>query len=81
MKYLFPQLRDSLERIYQKQKTAEQNAEQINVGVHQEQKQSITNLLLYLVLRLEDLRFMQDNLHNAGLSSLASAERHILRQV
>jgi pyruvate kinase len=50
-------------------------------GVHPEQKQSITNLIHYLTLRREDLRVIQDDLHDAGLSSLASSESHILRQV
>ena len=81
MKHLLSQLRNSVERIYQSQKTAEQKAEQIIAGVHPGQKQSITNLIHYLALRREDLRTIQDDLHAEGLSSLASSESHILRQV
>jgi len=81
MKRSLSQLHASVERIYQNQKTAEQNAGQIIAHVHPEQKQSITNLIHYLTLRREDLRAMQDNLHDAGLSSLASAESHAMRQV
>lgn len=50
-------------------------------AVHPLQRQSATNLLHYLALRREDLRDFQDELHNAGLSSLASSESHALRQV
>ncbi len=81
MKNSLPQLRAAVERICQYQKTAEQKAESIIARVHSEQKQSITNLIHYLALRREDLRPLQDHLHDAGLSSLASAESHILRQV
>jgi len=81
MKNSLSQLRAAVERIYLNQKTAEQKAESIIARVHSEQKQSITNLIHYLALRREDLRPLQDHLHDAGLSSLASAESHILRQV
>lgn len=49
--------------------------------VHSNQRVSATNLLHYLALRLDDLRELQDDLHNAGLSSLASSESHLLHQV
>lgn len=49
--------------------------------VHSQQKQAIQNLLQYLILRNEDIRNLQDQLHNFGLSSLASAESHIHRQL
>jgi pyruvate kinase len=81
MKHLLAQLRNSVERIYENQKAAEQNARQTIESVHPEQRQSITNLIHYLALRREDLRHIQDDLHNAGLSSLASSESHNLRQV
>ena len=81
MKNSLIELRVAVERIYQNQKTAEQNAEKIISHVHPAQKQSLANLIHYLALRREDLRPLQDELHDAGLSSLASAESHILRQV
>ena len=81
MKHLLSQLRNSVERIYENQKAAEQKGRQTIESVHPEQRQSITNLIHYLALRREDLRLIQDDLHNAGLSSLASSESHILRQV
>lgn len=81
MKHTLAQLRAAVTRIYQYQKNAEQLAEPIIAGVHPDQRESITNLIHYLALRREDLRPLQDDLHDAGLSSLASAESHILRQV
>lgn len=50
-------------------------------NVHPKQFKSAVNLLHYLTLRCEDLRDLQDDLHNAGLSSLASSESHALSQV
>jgi pyruvate kinase len=40
-------------------------------------EQAARNLLQYLLLRNMDIRDLQDELHNYGLSSLASAESHI----
>lgn len=39
------------------------------------------NLLHYLVLRSLDIRKLQDKLHDAGLSSLASSESHVRYQI
>ena len=50
-------------------------------SVHNLQQKSATNLIQYLALRNQDIRILQDNLHHAGLSSLASSESHILKQV
>jgi pyruvate kinase len=50
-------------------------------SLHTSQQNSATNLLHYLALRKEDIRSLQDNLHQAGLSSLANAESHILKQI
>src|SRR5688572_21592031 len=45
------------------------------------QQQAAKNLLHYLTLRNEDIRELQDKLHVAGLSSLASSESHIHSQL
>ena len=45
------------------------------------QKLSAINLIKYLTLRSEDIRILQNNLHEMGLSSLASSEGHIHRQI
>ena len=49
--------------------------------LHKDQTVSAQNLIQYLVLRNEDLRQLQDLLHENGLSSLASSESHIHRQL
>ncbi len=74
-------LRQAVQRIYQNLQTTARRAENIVAGVHPRQQRSAVNLLHYLALRREDLRPLQDELHDAGLSSLASAESHIMRQV
>lgn len=50
-------------------------------ALHEEQVVSAKNLLSYLTLRNQDIRELQDLLHIYGLSSLASSEGHVLRQV
>jgi len=45
------------------------------------QKLSAINLVKYLTLRNVDLKGLQNNLHEMGLSSLASSEGHIHRQL
>lgn len=50
-------------------------------SVHPSHKESAENLIRYLALRSEDIRDTQNDLHVAGLSSLASSESHILRQI
>ena len=50
-------------------------------SLHPDQKHSAANLLHYLYLRTLDIRKLQDKLHILGLSSLASSEGHILRQL
>ncbi len=49
--------------------------------IHPEQYPSAQNMIHYLTLRNEDIRELQDQLHIQGLSSLASSESHIHRQV
>lgn len=50
-------------------------------SLHATQQKSAANLIQYLALRNEDVRSMQDDLHQAGLSSLTNAESHIMKQV
>jgi pyruvate kinase len=50
-------------------------------SLHPEQQDSARNLIHYLALRNEDIRELQDLLHVYGLSSLASSESHIHRQL
>ncbi len=81
MKKSLSDIRKTIEQIASEMTSAEQKAEKTIASVHPHQKPSITNLVHYLTLRRRDLRHLQDDLHDAGLSSLASAESHILRQV
>lgn len=55
--------------------------ENILSPLHSSQRISAVNLMHYLVLRNEDIRSLQDRLHNQGLSSLASSEGHVMRQI
>ncbi len=50
-------------------------------NIHPLQLPAAKNLVHYLVLRNEDIRDLQDNLHIHGLSSLASSESHIHSQL
>lgn len=49
--------------------------------IHPTQLAAAKNLVKYLSLRSEDIRDLQDALHAYGLSSLASSESHIHRQL
>lgn len=49
--------------------------------IHLHQYPAAKNLVHYLALRNEDIRELQDLLHIHGLSSLASSESHIHRQL
>lgn len=74
-------LRQSLEEV---EKNMAGHLKQFQTAIErlpQSQQFSAANLVRYLSLRSADLRPLQDNLHIAGLSSLASSESHILRQV
>lgn len=53
----------------------------IIASLHKDQKEAAKNLVEYLSVRNRDLRILQDALHVHGLSSLASSESHIRRQV
>jgi pyruvate kinase len=48
---------------------------------HDNFKLSIRNLLHYIVLRSEEIRPLQEYLHERGLSSLSSSESHIFSQI
>lgn len=49
--------------------------------VHPANQRNALNLLHYLALRSHDIRDLQDELHAAGLSSMASSENHIRGQL
>ena len=49
--------------------------------VHPQNRRSALNFLKYLQFRKNDVRELQDRLHAQGLSSLATGESHIHRQI
>ena len=81
MSDLISALRTALTQIRESMRAAEQDWRREIERVHPHHRLSASNLLHYLSLRCHDLRDLQDNLHKAGLSSLASSESHALRQV
>ncbi|MBK7428287.1 MAG: pyruvate kinase [Saprospiraceae bacterium] len=75
------QLQVDLQVLEKKISDASSNRIKLISGLHILQQNSAKNLIQYLALRNEDIRLLQDNLHQAGLSSLASSESHILKQI
>lgn len=59
----------------------ENNKQYLIDKAHPQQRHAARNLIHYTRLRSEDIRELQISLHNLGLSSLASSESHILRQI
>src|SRR5438067_2009575 len=74
-------LKTSLELFIEKMASAVKKKSGVINNLPRSQKISAVNLIQYLALRSEDIRSVQDELHRFGLSSLASSESHILRQV
>ncbi|OWY22457.1 pyruvate kinase [Sphingobacteriales bacterium UPWRP_1] len=70
-----------LEKINKAMLNAEQQHKSRVDKVHPSNRKSACNLLHYMALRTLDIRNLQDELHAAGLSSLASSESHIRGQV
>jgi len=50
-------------------------------GVHATFRKSAANLIHYLAFRSFEVRFIQDKLHDVGLSSLSSGELHLFDQI
>lgn len=70
-----------LSHIDAQMEAAEQQCQFYLQRVHPSNQRNAANLIDYLVLRSMDLRLLQDALHAAGLSSLASSESHIRGQL
>lgn len=81
MKSSLAQIKASLNELEIRMREAEKNHQETILACHKNQKISASNLIHYLTLRNEDIRELQDKLHVEGLSSLASAEGHILSQI
>ncbi|MBU6341137.1 MAG: pyruvate kinase [Bacteroidetes bacterium] len=74
-------LKSNLLHLEQKMRKAVTDRAAMLAKLDPNQRMSAENLLHYLTLRNEDIRDLQDGLHSQGLSSLASSESHILRQI
>lgn len=72
---------NQLDLIEQKMLQEEQNKSDLLDQLDTNHFHSARNFIHYLVLRSTDIRGLQDLLHVNGLSSLASSESHILRQL
>ncbi|MCC6412175.1 MAG: pyruvate kinase [Saprospiraceae bacterium] len=78
---MLQEIQTALEQLQQDMLKAVHLRKKLIDGLHPQQQASAQNLLHYLTLRCEDIRMLQENLHEAGLSSLASSESHTLRQL
>ena len=74
-------IKEQLKRLEERMLKELDSRKEFIQGLHPEQKDSAKNLIHYLTLRNEDIRELQDLLHVYGLSSLASSESHIHRQL
>lgn len=81
MSIRYEDLASELNRIDELMVKSESDFRNLLDNVHSKQYNNAVNLLHYLSLRSIDIRALQDALHAAGLSSLASAESHIRGQV
>lgn len=74
-------LRAKLESLRERVVAAEDQAKQHLSGDRGEALPSLRNLVHYLALRAEDIRDLQLELGNLGLSSLGRAEGHVLASI
>lgn len=81
MKHSHNKIIGKLEKIDQGMLQAEKTFAQWLKQVHPSQQKNALNLLHYLFLRSLDIRDLQDQLHDIGLSSMASSESHIQGQL
>jgi pyruvate kinase len=79
-----PKHPEILQQLVELEQTIRQQADDCSdrlESIHPEHKESARNLIHYLALRQIDIRELQDQLHDLGLSAMASAESHVLRQI
>ena len=75
------EIKQQLEELERKMQDEVRSRDLLFNEIHPKQQQAAKNFLHYLTLRNEDIRELQDKLHIAGLSSLASSESHIHSQL
>lgn len=74
-------VKKELKRLSSMMLEAQEHFQHLLSKVRPSQFKSACNLLHYLALRNNDIRGLQDKLHEYGLSSLASSESHIRSQL
>lgn len=74
-------LRQRLAALDERMAAVESNLQPLLDSLHPSQRRSGVNLLHYLSLRNEAILDLQDDLHEFGLSSLASSESHVRHQL
>ena len=72
---------EQLEKLENTLLEAENNYDQEIKKLHTEQQDNARNFIHYLKFRSMDVRNLQVELHNLGLSSLTSSESHIMCQI
>jgi pyruvate kinase len=77
----FKQIEQQLAELENKMMTATKKRQLLLKHIHPLQQPAAKNMIQYLAFRNEDVRELQDALHIHGLSSLASSESHIHRQL
>jgi pyruvate kinase len=75
------QIASQLSSLQESMEKVNEDFEGLLERVHPENRRSAGNLLKYLFFRKNDVRKLQELLHENGLSSLASGESHIHRQI
>lgn len=75
------EIQEQLTRLENKMLQEVEKRKTILDTIHSQQQAAAKNLIHYLALRSEDISALQQSLHITGLSSLASSESHIHRQI
>lgn len=81
MSLFYAQLKEELERLDALMLSVEESHRPLLQHIHPAHYQSACNLLHYLALRSQDIRGLQELLHEQGLSALTNSESHIRSQL
>ena len=81
MKTKLNQISEQLRELLELMDTSEQQYTSVFDQIPSKNRNSAKNLIHYLSLRNQDIRELQIQLHEAGLSSLSISESHIKKQV
>lgn len=81
MSIVTEQIKTRLNALHVAMSRVEEDFSQRLERIHPHNRKSAVNFLKYLILRKNDIRKLQEQLHANGLSSLATGESHIHRQI